>query len=54
MRRRLMVIALAVAGLGFMGQTASDATNPIPGAVPAACVVQNLPLQLHVQVGYCP
>jgi hypothetical protein len=54
MRRRLLIITLAVAGLGVAGQAASSAGNPVPGAVPPVCVNQNFPAGLHLQVGYCP
>ena len=54
MRRRLLMIAIAAMGLGFAGQTASQARNPIPSSVPPVCIEQNLALNLHFQVGYCP
>jgi hypothetical protein len=55
MRRRIAVVAVAVIGFGLAGQVAGHASdNPVPKAVPPACVEQNLPAGLHFQIGYCP
>jgi hypothetical protein len=46
---------MAVVAFGLTGQVASQAHgNPVPKAVPPACVAQDLPAGLHLQIGYCP
>jgi hypothetical protein len=55
MRRRVIIVGAALAALTVVGQTAGHAHgNPVPKDVPPACVEQQLPGGLHLQVGYCP